>query len=99
MPMEPVSMAASSDRMSPNMLPVTHVELLGRLDQLHRGVVDIHVLELDVRVLLGGTSVTTSFQNWKVSSTLALSTLVTFLLRLRAAWKATWAMRSISGGE
>ncbi|MNT97991.1 hypothetical protein D3C72_2404630 [compost metagenome] len=43
------------------------------------------------------TSVTTSFQNWKVSSTLALSTLVTFLLRLRAAWKATWAMRSISG--
>ena len=43
------------------------------------------------------TSVTTSFQNWKVSSTLALSTLVTFLLRLRAAWKATCAMRSISG--
>ena len=40
---------------------------------------------------------TTSFQNWKVSSTLALSTLVSFLLRLRAAWNATWAMRSISG--
>ena len=40
---------------------------------------------------------TTSFQNWKVSSTLALSTLVSRLLRLRAAWNATWAMRSISG--
>jgi hypothetical protein len=41
--------------------------------------------------------VTTSFQNWKVSSTLALSTLVTRLLRFLAAWNATWAMRSISG--
>jgi hypothetical protein len=29
----------------------------------------------------------------------ALSTLVTRLLRWRAAWNATWAMRSISGRE
>ncbi len=29
-----------------------HVELLGRLDQLHRGIVDQHVAKLDIRVIL-----------------------------------------------
>ena len=52
MPIEPVSIDASSDRMSPNMLPVTITSnCFGRLDQLHRGVVDVHVRQLDVRVL------------------------------------------------
>ncbi len=39
---------------------------------------------------------TTSRQSTEVDSTLALSMEQTFLPRLRAAWKATWAMRSIS---
>ena len=51
MPIEPVSIAASSDRMSPNMLPVTTTSnALRRAHQLHRGVVDVHVVELDVRI-------------------------------------------------
>ena len=52
MPIEPVSIAASSDRMSPNMLPVTTTSnFFGALHQLHRGVVDVHVVERDVGIL------------------------------------------------
>ena len=44
MPMEPVSMEASSERMSPKMLPVAMtVELFGCAHELHGGVVHIHV--------------------------------------------------------
>ena len=97
MPMEPVSMAASSDRMSPNILPVTITsKLFGALTSCMAALSTYMWLSSTSGYCLW-TSVTTSFQNWKVSSTLALSTLVTFLLRLRAAWKATCAMRSISG--
>ena len=53
-PIEPVSIAASSLRMSPNMFSVTITSKSARVgDELHRGVVDEHVLELDVRELLG----------------------------------------------
>jgi hypothetical protein len=52
MPMEPVSMEASSLRMSPNMLPVTITSKPWALDQLHGGVVHVHVLQLHVGVLL-----------------------------------------------
>ena len=52
MPIEPVSIAASSERMSPNMLPVTITSnFFGALHQLHRRVVDVHVVELDVGIL------------------------------------------------
>ena len=52
MPSEPVSWAASSDRMSPNRLSVTMTSNWRRvLDQLHGGVVGQHVLQLDVGVL------------------------------------------------
>ena len=52
MPSEPVSWAASSDRMSPNRLSVTMTSnWLGVLDQLHGGVVGQHVLQLDVGVV------------------------------------------------
>ena len=64
-----------------------------RGDELHRGVVDEHVLELDVGNSAACTPWTTSRQSREVSSTLALSTLVT--LR-RAAPKAMRAIRSIS---
>ena len=51
-PIEPVSIAASSLRMSPNMFSVRITsKWRGRGDQLHRGVVDEQVLELDVREL------------------------------------------------
>ena len=51
-PIEPVSIAASSERMSPNMFSVRITsKRAGRGDELHRGVVDEHVLELDLREL------------------------------------------------
>ena len=54
MPIEPVSIAASSLRMSPNMFSVRITsKWRGRGDELHRGVVDEQVLELDVGELLG----------------------------------------------
>ena len=94
MPIDPVSIAASSLRMSPNMFSVTITsKWRGAGDQLHRGVVDEHVLELDVGELARVKSRTTSRHRRLVSSTLALSTLVT---RERAAPKATRAIRSIS---
>ena len=97
MPMEPVIMAASSERMSPNMLPVTITSnFFGALTSC-MAALSTYMWSSSTSGYWACTSVTTSFQNWKVSSTLALSTLVTRLLRWRAAWKATWAMRSISG--
>ena len=52
-PIEPVSIAASSLRMSPNMFSVRITsKWRGVGDELHRGVVDEQVLELDVRELL-----------------------------------------------
>ena len=52
-PIEPVSIAASSLRMSPNRFSVRITsKWRGRGDELHRGVVDEQVLELDVRELL-----------------------------------------------
>ena len=95
-PIEPVIIAASSERMSPNMFSVTITsKCAGRRDQLHGGVVDEQMLELDVRELgARGRPVTTSRQSRYVSSTLALSTLVTSR-RARPA-KATRAIRSIS---
>ena len=52
MPIEPVSIDASSDRMSPNMLPVTITSnCFGVAHQLHRRVVDVHVVERDVGIL------------------------------------------------
>ena len=71
-----------------------HLEVPRRGDQLHRGVVDQQVLELDVGELAPvHVSRTTSRHRRLVSSTLALSTLVT---RDRAAPNATRAIRSIS---
>ena len=52
-PSEPVSIAASSLRMSPNMFSVTITsKRAGIRDQLHRGVVDQQVVELDGGVAL-----------------------------------------------
>ena len=52
MPMEPVIMDASSERISPNIFSVTIiVELTGVLDQLHGAVVHEHLAVLYVRIL------------------------------------------------
>ena len=54
MPIEPARIAASSDRMSPNVFSVTIVSnCVGSLDEGHRAVVDEDVLERHVGVLLG----------------------------------------------
>ena len=54
MPSEPVSMAAVSDRTSPNRLSVRMTsKLLGAPDQLHGAIVGQSVLEFDVRIVLG----------------------------------------------
>ena len=66
-----------------HVLGEDHVEVARGGDELHRALVDEHVLELDVRELLGVHAVTTSRHSRLVSSTLALSTLVT--LRARGA--------------
>ncbi len=52
MPREPVSMAATSERMSPNMLPVTMTSnCFGARTSCMRGVVDVHVGERHVRIV------------------------------------------------
>ncbi|MNT71619.1 hypothetical protein D3C72_2101210 [compost metagenome] len=90
-------MEASSDRMSPNILPVTITsKLLGALTSC-MAALSTYMCDSSTSGYSLLTSITMSFQNWKVSSTLALSTLHSFLPRLAAAWKATWAMRRISG--
>jgi hypothetical protein len=91
-PIEPVIIAASSLRMSPNMFSV-------RITSKSAGRETSCIAALSTsrcsRTASGGAdAVTISLQNRLVSSTLALSTLVTLL---RAALKATRAMRSISG--
>ncbi len=97
MPIEPVSIAASSLRMSPNRLPVTITSnCLGALTSCIAAL-STYMCSSSTSGYCACTPLTTSFQNWKVSSTLALSTLVTFLRRFLAAWNATCAMRSISG--
>ena len=81
-PIEPVSMAASSLRMSPNMFSVRITSnCAGLRHQLHRRVVHQQVLELDVGVLRRRGASTTSRHSREVSSTFALSTLVTFRAR------------------
>ena len=93
-PIDPVSIAASSLRMSPNMFSV-------RITSKCRGAAISRIAALSTSrcssSMLGNslvcTSRTTSRHRRLVSSTLALSTLVT---RDRAAPNATRAIRSIS---
>ena len=96
-PSEPVSIAASSERMSPNMFSVT-------ITSNSLGLATSCMAALSTSRWSSGVSEnsaacrsrTTSRHNRLVSSTLALSTLVT---RRRAAPKATRAIRSISARE
>ncbi len=54
MPIDPASIEASSERMSPNRLPVTITSnCFGAAHELHRGIVDVHVRQRDVRIVGG----------------------------------------------
>jgi len=93
-PIEPVSIAASSERMSPNMFSVSSTSKW-------RGLAISCIAALSTSMCSSSTCgysrsctpLTTSRHSRDVSSTLALSTLVTFLC---AALKAVRATRSIS---
>jgi hypothetical protein len=96
MPIEPVSIEASSDRMSPNMLPVTMTSnCLGALTScmaaLSTSMCDSSTSGYSLPCLE-----ITSRHSWVHSSTFILSTEHSFRLRLRAASKATRPMRRIS---
>src|SRR5580704_9658270 len=97
MPIDPVNMAASSERMSPNMLPVTTTSnAFGALTNC-MAALSTYMCDNSTSAYSFDTSIITSRQNCDVSSTLALSTLVSFFARFCAAWNATCAMRRTSG--
>ncbi len=96
MPIEPARIAASSDRMSPNVFSVTRVSnCVGRCTSA--------IAQLSTRMCSSVTSgyslatwVTTSRQSCDTTRTLTLSTDVSRRRRLRATSKAARATRSIS---
>ena len=96
MPIDPVSIDASSDRMSPNMLPVTITSNCFGLRTSCIAALSTYMCSSSMSRYSPCTSVTMSRQNCVVSSTLALSTEQTRRLRLRAVSKASRAMRRIS---
>ncbi|MNT50838.1 hypothetical protein D3C72_1877750 [compost metagenome] len=96
MPMEPVSIEASSDRMSPKMLPVTITSNCFGLRTSCIAALSTYMCDSSTCGYSLATSIMISFQNSVVSSTLALSTEHSFLPRFMAMPKATWAMRRIS---
>ena len=98
-PMEPVSMEASSDKISPNMFSVTSTSNWP-------GFLISCMAVLSTRISLYSTSAYSSASlcmvvrhRREVSNTLALSTEASFLLRFRAVSKATRPIRSISCSE
>ena len=96
MPIEPVNIEASSDRMSPKRLPVTITSNCLGLRTSCIAQLSTYMCESSISGKAFASSVTTSRQSCEVSSTFALSTEQTLLPRLRAASNATRAMRRIS---
>ena len=92
--MEPVIILASSDRISPNILVVTIVKLLGVTHQLHGSIVHIHMVEGYIWKILATLTTTSrqsvSFQNIGLVNTGNL------LLLFLAISKASLAIRSTS---
>ena len=83
MPSDPVMTADSSLRMSPKRFSVSDNIVVARLiHQMHCHRVDILMLDGHPGNS-GATSFTVARQSCETSSTLALSTLVSFLRRLR----------------
>ncbi len=96
MPSDPVSMAASSLRMSPNMFSVRITSNSAGRDTSCIAALSTRTCSSGVPPFCSPTRVTTFRHSREVSRTFALSTLVTFR---RARRKATRAIRSISGSE
>src|SRR6266852_3165501 len=87
MPIEPVNMEASSERMSPNMLPVTITSnCLGCLRSCIAAL-STYMCVSSTAAYSSPTALTTSRHSCEVSSTFALSTEHSFLLRFSAARK------------
>lgn len=88
---------ASSDRMSPKILPVRITsKLRGVAHQLHGGIVHIHVGQLHIGILAVRFENHFLPQARSFQSTLLFSTEHTLPRRLRAVSKATVAIRRIS---
>ena len=99
MPMEPVIMLASSERMSPKRFSVT---MTSNWEGLRTSCMAVLSTSISVQVTSGysaATSWTIFRQSREVSRTLALSTEMTRLSRFRAMSKAVRAMRRISWTE
>ena len=96
MPIEPVSIDASSDRMSPKRLPVTMTSNCFGLRTSCIAQLSTYMCVSSTSGYFAPSALTTSRQSCEVSSTLALSTEQTRFPRLRAASNATRAMRFIS---
>ena len=99
MPMEPVSMEASSERMSPNMFSVTSTSnWVGFLISC-MAVLSTSTSLYSTSGYSSDRRCITFLQSLEVSSTLALSTEARRFLRFMAVSKATRPMRSISCSE
>ena len=96
MPIEPVSIDASSERMSPNRFPVTMTSNCLGLRTSCMAQLSTYMWDSSMSAWLFDSSMTTSRHSCEVSSTLALSTEQTRFLRLRAASNATFAIRRTS---
>jgi len=94
-PMEPASTAPSSLRMSPNIFSVSTIsKRRGFSTSCMAQFVHQHMVERDVRKF-GRHLHHHATPELQFSSTLLLSTEVTFLRRARARWKAMRETRSI----
>ena len=96
MPMEPVSIEASSDKISPNIFPVTITSNCFGSNTSCIAALSTNICESSTSRYSWETSITTSRHSCEHSSTFILSTEQSFLLRLRATRKATWAILYIS---
>ena len=97
MPIDPASIDASSDRMSPNMLPVTMTSNCFGLRTSCIAALSTYMCDNSTSGYCAASAPIVSRHRMLVSSTLALSTEQRRLLRLRAISNPTRAMRSISG--
>ena len=96
MPSEPVIMAASSERMSPNMFGQSSTSNFGASRSSTMAAESTSWCSSLTSGNSGAISATISFQNAHTSSTLALWMFVTRRLRSCASRNATRAMRATS---
>ncbi|MNC85766.1 hypothetical protein D3C83_13780 [compost metagenome] len=94
-----MSIDASSERISPNMLPVTITSNCRGLRTSCIAALSTYMCDSATCGYLLPRSFTTSRHRRLVSSTFSLSTEQSFLLRFSAAWKPISAIRRISGSE